>query len=298
MPTCTGYPKSAKCANTVPFVVELNSITFTLGSGKGSITIDLARAMGELGSILPANAQVTKYVGKLDLYCLCDACWKKAAVAWAAASQNTAAPQQASDYDAAAAKATGEGLFFHVSDATFAKGTGVNLDTVKMTTVHELVHWSVANGTTGFQKLASGTDTILGLSSWGWDEVMTDHLAWRCFKRLRYGDYTTNYGNYLEFLDKAVDAIDKLSNTSFGFKNIKKNVSEVFGLDAGLQADAFKTWIRDEYRDKLFDELAFRYVKGNHSTALGATSPANFKQFAEKTMVSFSKAISLQTKTY
>lgn len=298
MPKCTGYPRSASCANDVPFVVDKSSITFAVGSGKGSTSIDLAKAVGELNAILPSNAQVTRYIGKLDLFCLCDACWRKAAGAWALASQGTASPQKASDYDSSAAKATGEGLFFHVSEASFAKSSGVNLDVVKMTTIHELVHWSVANSTQGFQTLAAGTQTILGLSSWSWDEVLTDRLGCLCFKRLRYGDYTTNYGNYLEFIDKAAGAITSLSDTAWGFRNLKKNISEVFGLEASMTAADFKTWIEQSYKSRLFDELCFRYVKGNHATSLGAKCPANFKQFAEKLMVSFAGQLGLETRTY
>ena len=298
MPKCTGYPKSTSCNNDVPFVVDNESITFNVGQGKGSATVDLAKAMGELNAILPGNAQVTKYIGKLNLFCLCDGCWGKASAVWALASQQTASPQNASDYASAAAKATPDGLFFHVSEASFAKGAGINLDVIKMTTVHEMVHWSVSDVSQGFQTMAAGTETVLGLSSWGWDEVMTDHLAYKCFKRLRYGDYTTNYGNYLEFLDKATAAIVSLKETSFGFKTIKKNVSEVFGLDPGMTPEDFKLWVGASYKDKLFDELCYRYVKGNHATALGPNCPTNFKQFAEKVMVSFAGQLALQSKTY
>lgn len=292
---CSGYPKLTKCSNPVPFVVEKQNITFKLGAGGSNLSLDLAKVVGEISLVLPSNAQVSKYIGTLDIYSLCEACWGQASVVWAAASQETASPQNASDYATAAAKATAQGLFFHVNESSFGD-TKVKLDVIKSTTVHELVHWSVADSTQGFQNLAGGTDTILGLSSWSWDEVLTDYVAHKAYKSLKYGDYKTNYGNYLEFLDKICLALQQ--GTGWGFKSKKKAISEIYGLDEGMPEAEFKSWIGSTYKKKLFEEICFRYVKNNHATAAGGKCPANFKQYAEKTILPFATNLVLSEKTY
>jgi len=293
---CSGYPKLSRCNNDVPFVIDKQSITFQLGAGGHSLSIDLAKVVGELSAVMPANAQVTKYIGKLEIFCLCGTCWGKASDAWAVASQNTASPQKASDYASAAAKATPQGLFFQAHEETFKVSGKVDLDCIRSTTVHELVHWTVADTTQGFQQLAGGTDTIIGLSSWSWDEVLTDHLAHKCYKRMRYGDYKTNYGNYLEFIDKAADAVN--AKSGFAFKRIKESISNAFNFDAAASEADFKLWIQTTYKQKLFEELCFRYVNGASYASASGKCPSNFKQFAEAAMVPFASAISLSAKVF
>lgn len=59
----------------------------------------------------------------------------------------------------------------------------MNMRKIRCTVVHEIVHWTVADTTQGFQNAPD----VYGMRGSDWDECMTDYLALTTFKRLKWG---------------------------------------------------------------------------------------------------------------
>ncbi len=252
---CSGIP-GAVCSNNVPFRVHKDAIE----TDTGRIDCDLSAALGELGTVLPADAQVTRTLADLEIFSLCDDCWTKLDAKWGKGV-----------YMPIPARAIVDGMFFHTSMADYkGAGDGLNMTKIKSTVVHEMIHWTVAPTTSGFQNTG---ETGHGIDATKWDECMTDYLALTTYKKLNWGDYETGYNNLSQFIDVGIG----LLKATPGFKKaavtdtLKKCFPEV-------AAETDFTKLVEGIRKPLFEKLALRYVKDNAKQKV-PTDPVGFVDF-------------------
>lgn len=265
---CTGTTGTG-CKNNVPFRVYKKSVESSVGL---RIAVDVEKVLSSLGTILPANAQVTRTAADLNIYSLCEECWAKVDAQWAQAPGG-----QVGVYLAAAARAVPAGLYFNTVRPDFQnENGGPNMRKVKCTVVHEMVHWTVAATTKGFQNIGG---TILGMRGPDWDECMTDHLALSTYRSLNWGKYDTMYNDLPMFIDKAIE-IQAAAPRGWKQNQLKSKLKEAFpSFDDSADAD-FAAEVK-KLRQPLFEKLARRYVKGNDLTTVESEGPT-FKAFVEK----------------
>lgn len=247
------------CKENVPYRVYKKQITSSSGL---SVECDVEKVLSELGTILPANAQVTRSAAALEIHSLCEGCWAKKCVGWGGDA-----------YITAAAKAAADGVYFNTARVDYKVGMEadkpINMRKVLCTVVHEIIHWTVADTTQGFQNAPD----IYGMRGADWDECMTDYLALKTFMNLNWGVYETGYNQLPRFMNIGMTLLTALPLRlqKVTGENLRRAFPEWDGLIA--QADA-KLWPAqvELLKTPLFNKLALRYVKGNDNTLVAGES--------------------------
>ena len=254
---------SSGCKEDVPFRVYSKH---TLSSTGLRIDCDLEQVLGQLGKLLPANAQVTRSVADLVIHSLCEKCWAKKDGEW---GQGV--------YLQAAARAVSDGVFFNTKRPDFvaADGKTVNMRKVKCTTVHEIIHWTVIPTTKGFQNAPD----IKSMRGADWDECMTDYLALTTYKALNWGPYDTMYKQMAKFMDIGIDLLKTMKG--FALKSNGPKVKSCFP-ELALNFDDPLTLNAEieKIRQPLFQKLAHRYVMGNDNK-IDHREPPTLREFLE-----------------
>jgi len=255
---CSGIP-GAVCANDVIYRVHKDAIE----TAAGRADFDLSSALATLGTVLPASAQVTRTLADLSIYSLCDDCWSKMDEKWGKGV-----------YMPIPARAIADGMFFHTSMPDYKAVGGVALNTtkIKSTVVHEMIHWTVAPTTSGFQGTAASGH---GIDATKWDECMTDYLALTTYKKLNWGDYETGYNNLSQFMSTGIT----LLKATPGFKK-PTVLGALKGVFPELVDEADFNKVADGIAKPLFEKLALRYVKDNAMKKVD-TDPASFVDFVK-----------------
>jgi hypothetical protein len=276
---CTG----SGCKEDVLFRVYK---TKTVSSAGLSIDCDVEKVLSTLGTLLPANAQVTRTAADLKIHSLCETCWAKKDAIWGQGA-----------YLGAAAKAASDGVYFNTGriDYKNANGVGLNLRKIKCTIVHEMIHWTVVPTTQGFQNLA----VIKGMRGADWDECMTDYLALSTYKKLNWGVYETGYNKMSSFMDIGITLLKSMGKLPF--KNtygpkLQSCFPELGLVEDQPDANGIKAEV-EKIRVPLFNKLALRYVKGNDNK-LDPGEPATMAQFLENVFSYGSIGSKLSTGAY
>ncbi|MDL2354020.1 MAG: hypothetical protein QFF03_02055 [Pseudomonadota bacterium] len=261
---CTGLG----CKEDVDFRVYKKQITSSSGL---TVDCDVEKVLSELGSILPANAQVTRSAATLDIQSLCDKCWAKKCVGWGGDM-----------YLTVAAKAASDGVYFNTSRVEYKEDMladkAMNMRKIRCTVVHEIVHWTVADTTQGFQNAPD----VYGMRGSDWDECMTDYLALTTFKRLKWGAYETGYNKLPTFMEIGMTLLKAAPARLFATvgANLQAAFPELNLVIAQPNVQAWQVEV-ERVRVPLFEKLALRYVKGNDSK-VDPGEPATFSAFLQK----------------
>ena len=148
---------------------------------------------------------------KVPFFCLCNACWAKAAAHW---------PGGAATYVAIPAKCAADGVYFRTDAPEFADAhAAVDLGVIQSVIIHEMMHY-LSHGHTGLQDYESGKNLH-------WDEATTDFLARETWRGVTKELYKTFYGNISELM---ATAMANSMNTALKGPKLAGLQSEVAGL--------------------------------------------------------------------
>ncbi len=171
----------------------------------------------------------------------------------------------AGTYADAAAKGTADGIFFHTSRPDYqtrGRVAEADLQKIRCTVVHEMVHYQVAAATHGFQGVVT---TLQGMNPFCWDECMTDLLAFRTATRLGWRPYKTGYGDWARFIETNLGLLQR--TPAYARQATVEGLARHFPAEtATLTAANFQATLptlAERLGQAIFKELCYRYTQSN-----------------------------------
>ncbi|HEX7362483.1 MAG TPA: hypothetical protein VF283_18475 [Bryobacteraceae bacterium] len=219
----------------------------------------LSSVASALQSVITGYTGAGPALGLVPLVNLCPACWGKQANVWIVGAG-------AGVYAAIPAKTADTGVYFNNSLADYDSGGKPDLEKVRSTCVHEMMHyWS--HNHEGLQPYEQGKNVH-------WDECVTDFLARKVYFAITSREaYKTSYGTMSEFIKRQLDQIFQKALPKFKLRALQAvNTAPFAKAFNDLAPTGFlKPNYRNEFEKALGKSFITWYMNGPNTIVDGLT---------------------------